>query len=981
MSTNVASVTQPISIFLEDQATTGTDFVDNHYDLSIILDPSTQYLPFEPFITIIRFAFARLSEQRINDILTLPNTFAVLRPIIVRYLTEQEPGSREPLNPDEMAYEQVEILKAMTYVLRESFAQHPGQIAIINAQNISASAFEWLQQEDYRMPGNLQLDFYLTTSEFQNLKIAQGFVTQIKRRHLSAPLSAGINSPCQQRITLAADTNQYWSMLRRAISLFSPNEMLLLANLLEQGPALDVNQMAELKMARMYAWVLLRDAERCHIYIQELQRLSLQDLPVPAISRTLKAICVAHLCLQEYSLAEKALQRYRHFSMQEGRDKDSLLAEFYEFLAQCFNGNMRSQKTDIERLESQLQEQGWFNLAAFVKCSLWFNERLLEDNADAVIRQCLSAVDDYKANANVIGQSTAHHHVSIVLGATGHPQDAIRHINRALKLTQLCGLSQRIHNTLNGLAFLLNGLGQTEPAKQALETAYPLALADGNFDQICTTLYNLALVAFYADYQQTTIQLLDDIFSVMEYRNMTSTRFRTKGELLALQAIAAYINGDRRLPAAIRPQIHDEPPRSNEGEAFIRCLGLITQSFNADEAEHFFMELTEDFAQLRQNLHLELLALRLLVIYLTDLGEAQRALNWAQLAIRQTRQYHLESRECWFRSTATLAQKMNTSVEPRQAISMAQRQMGIDALKLENGLLNTLAAFHDSALRCANVDELIDSFLANMQRLINVNRASLSVQFVNGHSLCRDVENPWQDDQVSDIKHLNFDFQFIGGQGQLDVSFLGDIINRSVDAKNIIRKICQQLSNAIEFVLDRLDSYRLAYHDPLTQVYNRTAFDEDMTRLLQQMPSKKVCLAFIDLDNFKKLNDTFGHSTGDQFLQQFVQSLSKKVRAHDRIYRIGGDEFLVSFQDVNRQQAEEALQRFIDQFFAISELARFGNTQYLNLGCSIGIIEYQTSSTDLFNIDTLLARADHLMYQAKRSEHEQIVSDVFEQID
>ncbi len=967
--------TQPISIFLEDQSVDNSQGLADQYDLKITLHSTAQLLAFEPFVSIIQFAFAALPSQRVKEILALPKTFAVLRPIITRFVTGEQPGSREPLNPDEMSYEQIEIFKVLAYLIQECFENLPTKIAIIGAENISSSAFELLQIEEYRTPANLQLDFFLTTTAFQNLKISQGFSTQIKRRHLSAPLGIGQRSPCLKSITIQANTEQYWSMLRNSIALFCAGEMLQLADVLEQQSNLDKDQHSELLMARMYASVLSRDPSRCHIYIQELQHLSFSDLSPQCAKRSLKAICVAYLCLQEYSLGEKSAVRYCQFAEEHSLTSDILLANFYEFFAQCLNGNMNKSLDEIFQLDTRLSHEGWSNLAAFVKCSLWFNDYLLETEMNRVIERCLVSISNYEQNGNTIGLSTAHHHISIVLGIDGKPRDAISHINRALKLTQKSGLSHRIHNTLNGLAFLLNGLGQSDSAREAIEAAYPLVLADGNFEQICTTLYNLAMVAFYSNDQQKTIQLIDDLFSIMEYRNMTSTRFRGKAELLALQALAAYIDGDRRLPYAIRPQLVGSQSRSHEGEAFVRCIALITRSFSADEAEHFFIEISEQFSKFRQNTHLELLALRLLVIYLTDLGETQRAEVWAQQGLKQCKQYHLESRQCWFKKPQSKT-TMVTTVQPRQAIAFAQRQMGIDALKLENGLLNTLAAFNDSALRSGSIDELIDAFLSNMQRMINVNKAKIELNFVSGDTICREVENELNEDASTISKEMNFSFQFIGGSGQLTVMFLGDIINRSIDAKNIIDKICHQLAKAIEFVLERLDSYRLAYHDQLTQVYNRAAFDEDMARLLKECPVQKISLAFIDLDKFKAVNDTLGHLAGDQFLKTFVGVLTTKVRLHDRIYRIGGDEFLVCFQDVNLALAEDALQRFIDQFFDPNTLLPLGINKDMQLGCSIGIIEFRLNKDSSLTAETLLAHADALMYQAKRSRHQKIVSNV-----
>jgi len=969
--------TLPVSIFLENISVEKGHFATEQYDLKISLDASAQHLCFEPFISIIRHSLKNKTDQQISDLLELPSLFAVLKPTILGFINDEAPVAREPLNTDEVTYEQLEIFKAIAYVLQTVIHEHPLKVAVINAQYLSPSSLELLQKEEYRTPSQLHLDLFLPTVAFQHLKNSQGFATQIKRRHLTAPLHSGSKVGCDTEISIEANPDHMWRYLQNATALYGTGELLSITDYINGNYELSENEKSEIVIAQLHAWLLLKDNERCHIYMQELQNLDFEKLSVESGIQVHKATCIANLCLNEYGPpAVNACAKYGKYSLKHHRPKDALLADFYSFISKCFSGELKYNAIKINKLCKGLTKSGWHNLAAFVKCSLWFNQSVLDDAPQNVIDSCLDSIHDYEKLNNIIGQSTAHHHISIVLGSTGQPKEAIKHINRALKLTQQCGLSVRIHNTLNGLSFLLNGLGQSNAAREAIEAAYPLVLSDGNFDQICTTLYNLSLVAFYANHLQSTIQLIDDIFTIMEYRNMSATRFRKKEEILALQAIAAYLNGDRRLPFAIRSQVEIELPKSHEGEAFIRCIGLITQDFNADEAEHFFIEISEQFSKLRQNIHLELLALRLLIAYLKDIGEHSRATTWAHQGIKQCRAYQLECRESWFKD-APNNPIMNTTIEPKQAITMAQRQLGIDALKLENGLLNTLAAFNESALRSSTVKELIDTFLSNMQKLINVSQATINLKLANGDKINQHIiTNTTSNNSDIPLQHLTFDLHFIGGTGTLTVSFLGDLIAHSHDAHTIVLKICDRLSRSIEFILDRLDSYRLAYHDSLTSIYNRAAFEEDIERILSQDETNKISLAFIDLDKFKLVNDTHGHLVGDNFLKSFVDMLTAKIRADDRIYRLGGDEFLVCFQDIRLKKAEQILKRFIDAFFNSRSLKSLGVQSDMDLGCSIGLIEYHPNKSTKMSIEELIATVDDLMYQAKRSPQTQILSQV-----
>jgi len=467
--------------------------------------------------------------------------------------------------------------------------------------------------------------------------------------------------------------------------------------------------------------------------------------------------------------------------------------------------------------------------------------------------------------------------------------------------------------------------------------------------------------------------LIDDIFSIMEYRNMSGTRFRTKEEMLALQAIAAYLDGDRRLPLAIHQQLQQTQARSHEGEAFILCIGLIAQDSDADAAEHFFITLSERFGRLRQNVHLQLLALRLLVVYLRAIDERDRANAWAQQGIKQCRAHQLKSREGWFKPgrRQTL---MQTTIEPRQAINLAQRHMGIDALKFENGLLHTLVAFSDSAIRSSTLEELLDAFLQNLQKFITIHRSTLELNLSDGQKLKRQIRKGSARDLRTGLKILTYPLLFIGGTGQLRVSFFNDLASQSHDARAIMQKICERLSRSIEFILDRMDSHRLAYHDALTGTYNRAAFSEDIQRLLTPDSNHSLCLAFIDLDKFKLVNDTYGHLVGDAYLQSFCAELMSRIRATDHLYRLGGDEFLVCFQDLTLAETEAILNRFIEAFFHPDALQKMGIDTDLALGCSVGLVEFHPNTTQPLTEEQLIEQVDSLMYQAKRSKDQSIVS-------
>ncbi|MBT9368706.1 diguanylate cyclase [Rhizobium sp. CSW-27] len=167
---------------------------------------------------------------------------------------------------------------------------------------------------------------------------------------------------------------------------------------------------------------------------------------------------------------------------------------------------------------------------------------------------------------------------------------------------------------------------------------------------------------------------------------------------------------------------------------------------------------------------------------------------------------------------------------------------------------------------------------------------------------------------------------------------------------------------AIERAMNERRIQHLAYHDPLTGLPNRTLFWANFGRALTEArrESRKLTVAYIDLDNFKQINDTHGHATGDQVLQQIAERIEQRIRPGDLAVRLGGDEFAIVIGDVYQDEAS-ALMRLRDIHGAISQELRVGSVR-ASVTCSIGVSFHpQDGDTP----ETLLAAADRAMYEAK----------------
>lgn len=155
----------------------------------------------------------------------------------------------------------------------------------------------------------------------------------------------------------------------------------------------------------------------------------------------------------------------------------------------------------------------------------------------------------------------------------------------------------------------------------------------------------------------------------------------------------------------------------------------------------------------------------------------------------------------------------------------------------------------------------------------------------------------------------------------------------------------------------------LAERDSLTGLYNRHRFQEELSRMLVEVERRhsRGALLFFDLDEFKYINDTFGHRAGDAMLIRVAGEIGALVRRSEIISRLGGDEFAVLLPDAAEADAVRLAERIIR---AISQIPFRFEGQNLRLTTSLGIALYPTHGADA---EELIAHADAAMYQAKEA--------------
>ncbi len=161
---------------------------------------------------------------------------------------------------------------------------------------------------------------------------------------------------------------------------------------------------------------------------------------------------------------------------------------------------------------------------------------------------------------------------------------------------------------------------------------------------------------------------------------------------------------------------------------------------------------------------------------------------------------------------------------------------------------------------------------------------------------------------------------------------------------------------------DAQDHVYLATHDPLTQLSNRLLLDDRLEHAISHASrfGKCISLIFCDLDNFKPINDTYGHNVGDEILKHVADYLKKTLRKEDTICRFGGDEFVILVEDLeNFERLDTILKKIND----ISNQPCVIDGHAINIGMSIGASIFPDDGIDA---KSLIKSADNAMYKAKK---------------
>jgi diguanylate cyclase (GGDEF)-like protein len=182
------------------------------------------------------------------------------------------------------------------------------------------------------------------------------------------------------------------------------------------------------------------------------------------------------------------------------------------------------------------------------------------------------------------------------------------------------------------------------------------------------------------------------------------------------------------------------------------------------------------------------------------------------------------------------------------------------------------------------------------------------------------------------------------------------------------------IETEVENHILRLDTKFLekyVYQDDLTQVFNYRRLYVDIEDSIRKakLTGKNFCLVFIDIDNFKKINDHYGHFVGSSLLQKLSDAFNERCKQLFTIYRYGGDEFVFLCSDISLDVLSSELEKLTDGIF--QNKFELENGQSYQMSLSVGFAEYPTHGK---NFKEMIEIADKMMYECKKVKSKKVVN-------
>ncbi len=971
------------------------------------------HAPYEPFLGSVKHWYLGLGEGQRRQ--QLRRLYPLHREIFRAFISDDKVRRHEPLVNDEFEYENLKWRQGLSSLFLESQnteENRPRLYILENANYLMPSSYQLLKTIAAQQgTTNVFLLFY--EPNYPGLKgfsVVESLIGESDYRSPGFALEVISNEEGEGTPWLfdEPDLGERLSLIRLQRALMAWDDILLTAQ-----SSIDTDLESEEDSQRRgmlneillsYADVLNKkgDYRKAYLYagrvLQGVRESQESDYVVLAQIQ----MAIAELLANSRDSAAYFTQMALKLAQNLGNTRLELLAELILF-------HIKTGVSDLPLyfdLVEKLRKARWRNWAALIRSFGGYNAAIIrntpENGAKAfeLVREGIALARSLR---NELRLSSCYQAMGVMHSIVGDVEQARFYYRKSLGLKRKLRDPHQLAKILNSLGYLELLQGNFALSFRYFTEALQALSRTRVYVEICGTLYNIGKVYLLLGYYSQAILYFEGMLKIMDKLEIQNLAFQPRITILSLIGIAAFHEGARITAWNALQRIHRLPdyPDQVPANSMYWLLLILLQSPRL---------VPEDYVnKFRDHSHGEgypFLLYGLMVIgdHLVS-EQADRAQELWQEGLKLCQKERMiEWFEQSFRSRLGVAsvtvapirlKKIDFDVGP--VLEMVAEERNLNALERKIHEIDFISQFQNLVI----VHEKRQHLVENSHLLLSLHfahdAAVIALKPEEYYADQLDLGGEWprvwaaiEKEDTKELVHWGESRGFVAVEpvvvtNKAEKRLALVLFSRRAhfqlnpDDRKILTVFLGQFDSAMELIAAREALVLAAKTDKLTGLYNRLEFERILLneysrqRRYSSAGEGAFSLMYLDMDNFKFCNDTYGHHIGDLVLVEFSQLLRRAVREVDSIGRLGGDEFVILLPETDKHRATVVAERILRM---LEERRRFIPEIEKELGhpldlrrhqpisCSIGIVE--VNPEDRRGIQEHLSLADKALYAAKR---------------
>lgn len=978
------------------------------------LESPWQY-PYEPFLSHIRCWYAGLDERQKRR--WLHQVYPLHRAVLDNYLRGRITNTREPLVNEEYEYEQRrwhEELERLFFASLGAVQDEPLVFVIENANYLLPSGYALLKRISQH-PANPKVFLLFYEPGFPGLEgfsMVESLVQESERRsfRMEVEIVPSLDESPEFLQPSLPDFATMAPIVRAGRVLAAAQDVLLLA---KPYASLDLEEERELSERMLLNEIVLT-------YADSLNKVGDYRQAYLAANKVLKSVrdfqegeivVLAQLELGIAELRANAVDTAYYYAQMAYKLAQNLGNLRFELLAEMLMFHLRTAVNDTDlflRVERRLREVGWENWSALIRsfggylAALYRKGVKTADEVMALIQEGIRLSSKLK---NEMRLSTCFHAAGVFASLVGRIEEARRYYHKSLKIKRKLNNAHQLAKLLNSLGYLELLEGDFSSSQRYFAEALSTLRRTKVYVEVCGTLYNLGKVMLLLFRYREAGNYFEDMVRIMDRLGLQNLAFQPRVTILSLIGIASYQEGARinswnALQKIQRLPSYQEQAKNNP---YYWLLVLLLQSPERATEENINRILQNEQQEGRP------FAVFFRIVIGDHLFPVRPALA---LRLWEEARKICEGSPGFTWLAAQLASRLGRGPVEIPPVRLRQVDFQVEEVLQDVDEEHNLNALERKIHEIDFISQFQNLVIINEKRqhLVENSHVLLSLHFAHDAAVIYLSRKEWYPYEIEvDLKEGEELYGLVVAEATEELKRRSasrgypsvEVVRQRSRQEKVLclllfskrsnfeltpddRKVLQiflgQFDAAMELIQTREALVLAAKTDKLTGLLNRL----ELERVLQAEYSRlrrygdrehgAFSLLFIDMDNFKYYNDTFGHHIGDLILVEFARLLKEAVREVDSVGRLGGDEFVILLPETHKHQAAVVANRIFklleERHWFLPEISEALEREVSVpkerlISCSIGITEVSTGEN--LGVHEAMMRADQALYAAKRA--------------